>query len=263
MEVPHLYRCEFQWKPHRELEIESERWTVTPPPPLPPQDFVVGLSILLRGTVHEKLKWAFNLYDINKDGYITKEVWGWLGRLGVTCLPPTPLLYIPSLSPPLSCCPGFLSPLPGQRHSSQPGLGGDSSQDLSSSPGLSGLDTWVQGTWSFGAPHHVSRSRSTGVLDHPFLWRGPEGDTSGEAGSRGGSWPWLPPIEGEQCGPLRQGADGGRGVPDHTGPQSGFVWPKHFSVSEIVATFSNSGDCIKNLAPAALGEIEACAEWTG
>ncbi|XP_046515942.1 calsenilin isoform X3 [Equus quagga] len=37
------------------------------------QDFVVGLSILLRGTVHEKLKWAFNLYDINKDGYITKE----------------------------------------------------------------------------------------------------------------------------------------------------------------------------------------------
>lgn len=37
---------------------------------------MVGLSILLRGTVQEKLKWAFNLYDINKDGYITKEVWG-------------------------------------------------------------------------------------------------------------------------------------------------------------------------------------------
>ncbi|XP_067168513.1 calsenilin isoform X6 [Apteryx mantelli] len=37
------------------------------------QDFVVGLSVLLRGTVHEKLNWAFNLYDINKDGYITKE----------------------------------------------------------------------------------------------------------------------------------------------------------------------------------------------
>lgn len=42
--------------------------------PLLPQDFVLGLSILLRGTVHEKLNWAFNLYDINKDGYITKEV---------------------------------------------------------------------------------------------------------------------------------------------------------------------------------------------
>ncbi|NXC78715.1 CSEN protein, partial [Anhinga anhinga] len=37
------------------------------------QDFAVGLSVLLRGTVHQKLKWAFNLYDINKDGYITKE----------------------------------------------------------------------------------------------------------------------------------------------------------------------------------------------
>lgn len=38
------------------------------------QDFVMGLSILLRGTIQEKLNWAFNLYDINKDGYITKEV---------------------------------------------------------------------------------------------------------------------------------------------------------------------------------------------
>lgn len=38
------------------------------------QDFVMGLSILLRGSIQEKLNWAFNLYDINKDGYITKEV---------------------------------------------------------------------------------------------------------------------------------------------------------------------------------------------
>ncbi|NXC22777.1 CSEN protein, partial [Corythaeola cristata] len=37
------------------------------------QDFAVGLSVLLRGTVHQKLTWAFNLYDINKDGCITKE----------------------------------------------------------------------------------------------------------------------------------------------------------------------------------------------
>ncbi|NXC45143.1 CSEN protein, partial [Penelope pileata] len=40
---------------------------------VPLQDFVVGLSVLLRGTVQEKLNWAFNLYDINKDGCITKE----------------------------------------------------------------------------------------------------------------------------------------------------------------------------------------------
>uniref|UniRef100_A0A3B4V022 Kv channel interacting protein 3b, calsenilin n=2 Tax=Seriola dumerili TaxID=41447 RepID=A0A3B4V022_SERDU len=37
------------------------------------EDFVLGLSVLLRGSVTEKLRWAFNLYDINKDGYITKE----------------------------------------------------------------------------------------------------------------------------------------------------------------------------------------------
>ncbi|CAB1318412.1 unnamed protein product, partial [Coregonus sp. 'balchen'] len=37
------------------------------------EDFVIGLSVLLRGSETEKLRWAFNLYDINKDGYITKE----------------------------------------------------------------------------------------------------------------------------------------------------------------------------------------------
>ncbi|XP_069558514.1 calsenilin-like isoform X2 [Brachyistius frenatus] len=37
------------------------------------EDFVLGLSVLLRGSVTEKLRWAFNLYDINKDGYVTKE----------------------------------------------------------------------------------------------------------------------------------------------------------------------------------------------
>ncbi|KAI1902548.1 hypothetical protein AGOR_G00017010 [Albula goreensis] len=37
------------------------------------EDFVMGLSILLRGSVTEKLQWTFNLYDINRDGYISKE----------------------------------------------------------------------------------------------------------------------------------------------------------------------------------------------
>ncbi|KTG38093.1 hypothetical protein cypCar_00012136 [Cyprinus carpio] len=36
-------------------------------------DFVTALSILLRGTTTEKLEWTFNLYDINRDGYINKE----------------------------------------------------------------------------------------------------------------------------------------------------------------------------------------------
>ena len=33
----------------------------------------MGLSVLARGTVREKLLWAFSLYDINGDGLITKE----------------------------------------------------------------------------------------------------------------------------------------------------------------------------------------------
>ena len=34
---------------------------------------LVSLSTLLRGTTYEKLKWTFTLYDLNKDGYITKQ----------------------------------------------------------------------------------------------------------------------------------------------------------------------------------------------
>lgn len=35
---------------------------------------MTALSILLRGSITEKLQWTFNLYDINRDGYINKEV---------------------------------------------------------------------------------------------------------------------------------------------------------------------------------------------
>ncbi|CAB0005684.1 unnamed protein product [Nesidiocoris tenuis] len=53
------------------------------------QDLVRGLSVLCRGSVEERLKWTFTLYDINKDGKITREeladvitsVYNLLGRL--------------------------------------------------------------------------------------------------------------------------------------------------------------------------------------
>jgi len=34
---------------------------------------VTGLSVLARGSVHEKLLWAFSLYDIDGDGVITRQ----------------------------------------------------------------------------------------------------------------------------------------------------------------------------------------------
>ncbi|XP_056614893.1 Kv channel-interacting protein 2 isoform X3 [Triplophysa dalaica] len=37
------------------------------------EDIVTGLSIIVRGTVTDRLCWAFSLYDLNKDGCITKE----------------------------------------------------------------------------------------------------------------------------------------------------------------------------------------------
>ncbi|XP_039570907.1 uncharacterized protein LOC120504972 isoform X1 [Passer montanus] len=49
------------------------RGAVRVPPAAPPQDFAVGLSVLLRGTEQQKLRWTFDLYDVNKDGCVSKE----------------------------------------------------------------------------------------------------------------------------------------------------------------------------------------------
>lgn len=38
------------------------------------QDFVTGLSLSLYGSREEKMKWAFQLYDLDGDGCITREV---------------------------------------------------------------------------------------------------------------------------------------------------------------------------------------------
>lgn len=37
------------------------------------EDFALGLSVLLNGSLDQKLRWTFNLYDLNGDGVITKE----------------------------------------------------------------------------------------------------------------------------------------------------------------------------------------------
>ncbi|XP_072168949.1 neurocalcin homolog [Diadema setosum] len=37
------------------------------------REFVCGISVLSRGSHYQKLAWVFSLYDIDNDGYITKE----------------------------------------------------------------------------------------------------------------------------------------------------------------------------------------------
>eukprot|EP00918_Siedleckia_nematoides_P099594 GHVU01217793.1.p1 GENE.GHVU01217793.1~~GHVU01217793.1.p1 ORF type:complete len:204 (+),score=33.22 GHVU01217793.1:124-735(+) len=58
------------------------------------EEFVMGLSVLARGTFHEKLQWAFTLYDINGDGIITKDemldivsaIYDMMGRFAEPCI---------------------------------------------------------------------------------------------------------------------------------------------------------------------------------
>ena len=37
------------------------------------QDFALGLSVLVKGSEEETLRWTFNMYDLNGDGVITRD----------------------------------------------------------------------------------------------------------------------------------------------------------------------------------------------
>ena len=36
------------------------------------EDFAVELAVLLLGSAEEKLRWVFRVYDLNKDGVLTR-----------------------------------------------------------------------------------------------------------------------------------------------------------------------------------------------
>ncbi len=48
------------------------------------QDMLISLSTLLHGTLYEKLKWTFRLYDLNGDGVITKASDCWISQAEMT-----------------------------------------------------------------------------------------------------------------------------------------------------------------------------------
>uniref|UniRef100_A0A7M5XGS1 EF-hand domain-containing protein n=1 Tax=Clytia hemisphaerica TaxID=252671 RepID=A0A7M5XGS1_9CNID len=37
------------------------------------EEWIMGLSVFLRGTLDEQARYCFNVYDLNSDGYITRE----------------------------------------------------------------------------------------------------------------------------------------------------------------------------------------------
>ena len=49
------------------LDLRASGWVTF-------EDFLVCLSTLCRGTVEDRLKWIFNLYDTNKCGKVTRKV---------------------------------------------------------------------------------------------------------------------------------------------------------------------------------------------
>ncbi|XP_035385453.1 Kv channel-interacting protein 4 [Electrophorus electricus] len=51
------------------------------------EEYARGLSVLLWGSTDEKLIWTFNLYDLNKDGHITRELCSSRSHININAVP--------------------------------------------------------------------------------------------------------------------------------------------------------------------------------
>ena len=79
-----LSTCKIHYNPHDKTVNQT-------PVSYNPQNFVSILSELSRGSMEEKLRWAFSLYDIDGDGFISRgellaivsAVYSLVGRAGL------------------------------------------------------------------------------------------------------------------------------------------------------------------------------------
>ncbi|XP_064086257.1 calaxin-like [Macrobrachium nipponense] len=53
-----------------------------------PEEFVVGMSVFLRGTLEEKIDYCFSVYDHNGDGFVSRDEMFHLLKTAVVNLPP-------------------------------------------------------------------------------------------------------------------------------------------------------------------------------